>query len=536
MLKRIISILVSALLICSVFAGCGGSSGGKQTVKWMVLYANQKDTKTVEKAINKKLEKLLPGVQIELVEFVKDNWTRWMASNEQIDLAWTGYQLDMETETTMGSYMPLDELVEKYAPNVKREMKDYAEDYDTGRLNGKLYAIPNQQPLISETNYITIPAETVKYFDVDGFLAETKNSPYTTRKIYDIIDKYLDALKTNDALDTDFVGKYCDSGNLLLYLALRGIQSLVNGRLGYRIFDENGKIDENPEVVKMDEQPEFKLFTEYAKKWYDKGYINKDGSASGGQQIATISANHGGMWNDFTDENDNGDKGMRAVYDTSGNLKAYNINIEPRDYSHSYSEGAVYGSEATYLAIPKTAKYPEAAMKLINLMRDPIGEPGNDILNMAIYGFEKDSEEAKEYGVWHYTLNGDQIHSEQYIQQADAGSDYGQPHWSVGNVFLCYRTENIKDGQKEYAINYDNNIRTKFQSIASSGFVYSNKNVQTELSSINSVVSEFYGRFGKGNYESDTYKKYINKLNAAGLDKVKTDLLKQLKEQGKNFR
>lgn len=534
MFKRIMSTCLSVLMLLGLFAGCGKSGGGKQTVKWMVFYANQKDTKVVEKAINKKLDKILPGVQIEFVEFVKDNWTRWMASGEQIDLAWTGYQLEMETETEMGSYRPLEELIEKYAPNIQTEMKEFSDDYDTAKLNGKLYAIPNLQPVFNETNYITIPAETIKYFDVDGFLNETKNSPYTTRKIYEIIDKYLEALKTNDALDTDFVGKYCEPQSLLLYLAQRGICSLVNGRLGYRIYDDKGKIVENPEVIEIDMQPEFKLFMEYSKKWYEKGYINKD-SAVSGQQIATISANHGGMWNDFSDENDNGDKGMRAVYDTSGNLKAYNINIEPRDYSHSYSAGAKFGILDTYLAIPKTAKYPEAAMKLINLMREPAGEPGNDILNMVVYGFEKNSEEAKEYGVWHYTLNGDQIHSEQYIQQADAGSDYGQPHWSVGNVFLCYRTELISENQKEYALKYFREIRPKFQKIPSSGFYYSNKNVQTELSSFQSIISEFYGRFSYGTYEKDTFDQYIKKLKAAGIDKVKADLLEQLKAQGKNF-
>ncbi len=522
-LKKILCVALVGIMLFALTA-CNGDDGGVKTLKFMVNYANQRDTKIVQEALNKKLETLLPGVQIELIEVSADQFGNMIAANQQIDIGWTGYEYDMASEIRMGSYMPLDDLITDKTPNIQQEMIDYERDYDSGRgIDGKLYAIPNQQPNISETPYLIIPGEAAyNCFDVDAFLAATYASPYTTREVYDVLDKYFAALVEKGVAGSGEVGKYMEMGYVDGFLMMRGYYSMGND-IYYKIWNDDGTVVEEPVFQHVTETDAYKLWMEYAIKWHEKGYIAPsmvDGGVSGTQK-PSLSAHTNGMWFEFNDEGDDEAKGVHAETDDWGNIVEYHINIEPRDYSHSYNSGAVLGEEKTYLVIPSTAKYPQEAIQLMDLMRSPVGTPGNDFLNMLIYGFEKDSAEAAQYGVYHYTLTGDQISSEQYTQQANAGTYYGQPHWYVGNVFLAYRTQLFEEGMKEYALNYDTEIRKTFPELPTSGFVFDSKGLTTTLSNISIVVNEYGGRITwaiEGSGTNALYETYRTKLKEAGVD------------------
>ncbi len=532
-MKRIVAILLVSVMVLA-FTGCAGDEepGGVKTLVVAVTHANQRDTEIVEAALNKKLETLLPGIQIDLIEQDTDKWNYWMSSNYRVDIAWTGYAYDMSEQIRMGAYMELDDLIANYAPNIQNEMKTYALDYDTGRYtDGKLYAIPNQQPFISETPYLIIPAEVIQYFDVEGFLAETKKSPYTTRAIYEILDDYFEALVANNALNTDYVGKYMDPGYLVSLIAMRGYYDMGNG-VYYKVWNDDGTVVTTPNFQNQLDTDAYKLWMEYAARWHELGYMPPSTSIYGasGTQMCTLSGHVNGMWDEFDDPDDNEELGLHAVYDSWGNVTAYNLNIEPRDYSHSYNPGATLGAEKTYMVIPATAKYPEEAMQLLNLLRDPIGEPGNDFLNMLVYGFAKDSPEAQQYGVYHYTLDGDQITSEEYVQQASSSTTYGQPHWSVGNVYLTYRTQLITDGMKEYALEYDTATRFTFPTIPTAGFVFDKTNYIATINSISTVSTEYAARVMYGIENSGTAalaQKYREELKKAGYDNLVAEYVKQ---------
>ncbi len=535
--KRILcAILVGVMLFA--FAGCSEEEeGGIKTLKFAVNYANQRDTKVVEAALNKKLETLLPGVQIELIEIPVEQWNMWMSSNQRVDIAWTGYSFDMSEQIRMGSYQKLDDLIAKYAPNIQKEMELYIRDYESARYtDGSLYAIPNQQPFISETPYLIIPEPAYQYFNVEAFLAETAKSPYTTREIYEILDDYFEALVANGVTNTDYVGKYLEMGYVDGYLAYRGYQ-LMGNDIVYKVWNDDGTVVENPVFQHKTETDAYKLWMEYAQQWHKKGYIAPSMTDSGvsGTQMPTLSGHDNGMWNEFDDPDDNEAWGVHAVYDSWGNVTSYQLNIEPRDYRNSFDTGAILGEEKTYLVIPKTAKYAKEAIQLLDLMRAPIGEPGNDLLNMLVYGFAEGSPEAEEAGVFHYTLNGDQIHSEEYIQQASSGSSYGQPHWYVGNVFLTYRTELIPEGMKEYALKYDTETRNTFPTIPTAGFVFNTKGLTAKIDSLNTVVAEFAGRIDWGIENEGTqalYEQYVAKLKQAGVQ----DLIDAYNQQYQAFK
>ncbi len=536
MLKRIICFALAMVLAAGCLAGCAGGAGGTKTLKWAITHANQRDTQVVQKALNKKLETLLPGVQIEFVEQTTDKWSNWMSGGQSIDIAWTGYAYNMEEQIRLGAFTDLDELIAENAPNIQKEMEIYKLDYDTARYtDGKLYAIPNQQPFIEETPYLIIPAETMEYFDVDAFLAETAKSPYTTREIYEIFDDYLEAIAAVDATDTDYVGKYINIDYVRSLVGMRGYYGVFEDIYYYKMWNEDGTVVTEPELVHIYETDAYKLWAEYISKWVADGYASPSITTSGitGSQLPTISGHVNGMWNDFSNEGDDESRGIKAVYDNYGNITSYQINIEPRDGSHSYYAGAILGAEKTYMVIPFTAKYPEEAMQLLDLMRAPKGTAGNDFLNMLVYGFEQNSPEAAEYGVYHYTLNGDQIHSEEYIQQAGTSTSYGQPHWSVGNVMLTYRTELIAQGQQEYAIKFDTETRLTFPELPTSGFVFDTTALTAKITSINDVKGDYAARIDWGIEKDKTFDLMTTALaeqKKAGIEDVKAEWYKQYNE------
>ena len=535
-MKKLVCCFLSALMLfgcMTALAGCGGDNK-KVTLSWYLVTNGQKDEKLVHKEFNKQLEKLLPNTQVEFKEEIVDNWSRWMAAKKAIDIAWTGYSFNMENEISKGSYMELNDLIVKYAPNIKKEMEEYPEDYESAMVDGKLYAIPNQQPIISETSYLKIPAACLKYFDVDAFRAATAKSPYTdSDDIYQVFDKYFKDIKAAGVTGTDTVGKYMNAATVFSYIARRGYDNIGNTGLSYKAFDDNAKL------VKFEETDEYKLWCKWSAKWYEDGYIAKDvlqGEGGSGSQLPTLDAHLNEIWYGLDGAEDDAEKGLRAVYNTYDELEKYNLLIEPKDRSHVYSGTSVLGSEKTYLCIPFTAKNPERAIKLLDLLRGEKGSDVNKLLNLLVYGFEKNSEEAKKYNTYHYTLEGDCAYGADYTIQASQSSAYGVPHWQLGNVFKTYRTPNILEGQPDYALSYETYVTDDAHKTMLCGFRSNITNIETEVGNLSSVTTEFNNRLVcgvSGSGWNDIYDQMIKKFSSAGLDKVKEDVEKQIKEYKK---
>lgn len=532
MLKKVLSFVLSLCVLLSIGACLAGCNGSTSTLKWAMHWTQQADEDKVLEVVNKRLEKLLPGAKLEFTELVVDKWTQQMAAGEVIDIAWTGYEFKMLSEIKTGSFTPLDDLItEEDTPNLYKEWKEtYTEDYQSGTYKDVLYAIPNQQPIIGETPHLKIPEPLMQYFDVDAFLNATYSSPTTTRAVYDVLDKYFEKIWAAGAVDTDVVSDGIDITNLYNYLAMRGYASITGGSGStlqvYKKFND-GKV----ELKNLYETEEYMLFLEYAAKWYNKGYISKNvlvNSGASGSRLAPISAHGNGNWFDLDDP----ERGIRNVTDSDGNITQYYINIEPSDYSHNVQTSRTLGDEATYLVIPYTSKNPELAIKLLDLLRSPKGTEGNDLLNLIVYGFEKNSEEAKEYGTWHYTLEGDDLAlGKNYTIQPATNEVYGKPHWVVGNAFLTYRTPNILAGQQEYAMKYETETIKTFAKTPLYGFSFDGDSVDTELSNISSVISEYNSRLYcgvDGDGYMKTYNEYTDKLKSAGIDTVRAEVQKQV--------
>lgn len=530
-MKKILSLILSAALVGTLFSGlsgCGNKNSGK--LIWQITTVGQTDEKLVYAEFNKRLEKLLPGVQVEFKENKAERWSQQLSAGEQIDIAWTGYTYNMQKEIENDSYLSLNDYIsEKDTPNLWKEWKeDYVADYDTGSMGGKLYAIPNQQPLISETPYLKVPESCLQYFDLAGWRKAMDSSSTMTREAFEVLDSYFAKVWAANAYDTDTVAATIDINSLQHWVFRRGNAGLRkdDDDAVYDPFAENGEV----KLIHKYETAAYALAVEYAGKWYEKGYIAKDvminGSGSGAR-LSVLSAHQNGSYFNLTDDT----YLYKEVKDNDGYVERYDVMVEPSDHRWGYLSSTILGDEATYLVVPSTSKYPEQAVKLIDLLRSPKGTEGNDLLNLLVYGFEKNSPEAKEYGTYHYELEGDLAKGVDYTLQPSAACKYGKPHWSMGNVFLTYRTPDIAEGQQEYALNFEKNVKPNYKKTPLIGFEANNDGLDTIIANMkgneNGEQNQLY--CGKAGLKAPEMLKIVIKINReTGGDKLIANLQKQV--------
>ena len=530
MLKKVCSVCLALFMVFGVAlctAGCGAS---KVKLIWAGSTLGNEESEMVFEAFNKELQSVkgFENVEIDFQKQDTTNWQLWMASNTQIDIAWTGYSYDIETEINNGSYTALDEYItEENTPNIYAEKQEYSADYASGSYKGKQYLIPNQQPIANLSNILKIPVELKDYMNIDGVLNECHSNKKTTEKVYQYIDEYLAAVTKAHAIDTDTVAKYIDIQGIFKFVATRGYEFIGGDLTGaWLCYDEE---DPSAKIVNFMETDAYRLFLKYAAKWYNDGYVSPNVLVNGsesGSRSPVLNAHSTGMW--YTTENPELGEERGVTYaietDDAGNkfITMYNLLLETPE--QDWQGVSTLGSEKTYLCIPYTSKNPEIAIKLLDLLRAPVGEKGNDLLNLLVYGFEENSKYAEEYGTYHYTLEGDCAYGVDYYAQPDSSCKYGIAHWFVGNVFKTYRTPNIQAGQGDYVKKYETVDRLTHKETALCGFRVDLSEYSNVVANIQTIINEYNDTLICGidgsNYNA-TYDEMMSKINGADLAKVK---------------
>ncbi len=527
MKKRMIALLTVIVLVVTCFAGCGKGSGRK-TIYWAIIGEGCEDQSIVLDEFNERLQEYLPGFEVEFVNVW--NLSNMLSSGEQVDITWTGYARDVVSDTEKDAYIQLDDLVEEYGTNIKQEMKDYPVAYESGTYKGKLYMIPNQQPLIQESCKLIVPYELEKYMDIDALLQASHASAKTTKEVYDIMEDYFEKITAAGVVNTNTVGTSCDINAIFETIATRGYDFVGGMKGAWMCYDTT--VD-NPEIVNFFDTDEFKTFMEYAGRWYEKGYISENALVTGGSsggRASTLSAHPTSNWYGTQNEQTGQARGVVYDFDQDGNITYSNVLM---DVAENKFQGVnEYGSEASYCAIPHSAKYPEEAMQLLDLLRAPKGEPGNELLNLLVYGFEKNSEEAAETG-HHYTLEGDLAKGVDYTIQPDNSCKYGIAHWVIANVYLTYRTPNILEGQQEYAYEWVSEKQQTYRKTKLYNFRGDLSEFTTQIGNVQAAITEFkdqlvYGT--KGTNYTDTYNQMMEKIQAADIATIKNELNKQAQD------
>ena len=481
--KRLGAFGLAGLMTMSVvLTGCGSkeesgkkaeNGDGPVTVTWCVFGDKKEDQEKVMEDLNKKIEeKINVHLNLEVIpqgEF-NDKMKLKSTAGEEYDLVFTANWLNNFSENmSREAFMPIDDVVEKYGQGITESVPEWL--LDVGTVDGKLYAIPNQQV---EARQLGVAIQK-EYADKYGF-------DKTSLKDISELEPFLDEIVKNEPnlfpID-ERVKPVLEKENEIV--------TSVSGASGAITLMKKG--DESltilPSTDAMAEQ--FKMENE----WYKKGYIRKD--------IATVMDNTADV------------KANRYVCTLSTYKPGWDAEFTNRqgvEYISVPIEGAYVDSTAgseTMTAINVNSKHPEEAMKLLNLVYTD-----KEIYNELVFGMEGE----------HYEKTGD--NSIKMVEEPKY--DFGGYGWMLGNQFNAYYVP----GQVEGLWEETDKMNRESEISPLRGFVFDPSSVQSEIAQVGSVVKEYEN----GQFTAADIDKYIKerneKMEQAGLQKVVDEVQKQV--------
>jgi len=502
------------------------------TLKWYVFGTEKEGSKDVEEAFNAKLATVLPNTKVEFTyggttTTYATNWPLELAAESGMDLAWAGYMTNFLQDTKDGNLLPLDDLVAQYAPNIQADMQTFAKQYTTGVYDGQMYGIPCIQPVVKTTQYISMEADFFnKYLDSEAFIKEIRSSTKLTYKMLDIIEDGIEAAIADGYIKLGETDYTMPDG---LVFATRGY--LQFGEEKYHLwYDPSAEV---PEVMHMYELPEVQMLIDRYAKWHDLGWYSDKEILEGiaHQKIdMSPSSVYNGTWV-YADED-----GVEFIDNSAKEGRRNQVRVMLQTEDESYIGPANYGVESSYWVIPYTSKNPERAMMLIDLFHDEVGSVGNELYNLIVNGFAKDSEEHKKYGWFNYAVKKSDDGQDQVDTKArgDAPDMHSLYNWTVGNTYraLFDGTSICTIKYKEYCMSYYNDIYPTLRRTVLADMLPDTSVVGNELAAMLNVEAEYGKQLGFGTAGVDgidaLYKKALDAMYVAGLNIVKGELQDQI--------
>ncbi len=500
------------------------------TLKWYYPGAELEGTADVMKVFNEKLADLLPNTTVEVVwmenfDPYAEQWPLLLSGGEVMDIAWEGWNTPLQQDALDGNVLPLTELIYEFAPNLVKEIEIWQDDWTSVTMDGEIYAIPCVQPSANMSTQLQINESVYKYFDAYAILEEAHANDKMTAKIYDLLEDGLQAAIDDGALvvgdNTWYIGIWA-----MLELGSRGYVSLdksaMGGQLGNYFVDPKA---ETPEVMHYFELPEVRMAAERMTEWKEKGWITEAQYAEqyqdGAQDVLLGNSTLQGTWADLIDE-----KGIKMSTDDNGE-NCYTLLLDKP--GKAYKGVASFGY-ATALAIPYTSSNPERVIMLMNILRDEVGTPGNELMNLLCYGFEANSPEAAAYGWANYTA--ETVDGQLYVDTSirnGADAKHAMTNWAIANTFKTIHDGHVlttREG-KEFSLNFWTDVYPTMPECAVSGVVLDSTSITETLEAVNATLMEYRHRVRAGG-GTELLDECVEKMNQAGLENIKTELEKQI--------
>jgi putative aldouronate transport system substrate-binding protein len=231
---------------------------------------NKTDNSKVLDAVQQK-----SGVKIEKIavpnDGFKDKVNLMIASSEEFDvLDITGLSSNWSQFKEKNALMPLNDLIDKYAPNAKKYMQNGFKV--TSDKDGKIWAVPRREEF---------PMGFAPSIRTDWLKTLNMKMPTTMVEF----EAYMEAVKTKDPNKNN----KNDEIPLLSDWNLGGftadLQPFFMGASGDRYLDKDGK------VMPIYAHPAYKTMLDKIADWYAKGYIAKDFNTINGNQVKDLVIN-----------------------------------------------------------------------------------------------------------------------------------------------------------------------------------------------------------------------------------------------------
>lgn len=487
---------MAASLVAAVLAGCGkddtapaasnGSpaagtaSAGTQTlapaelVWYYPLSQLQGDQETVQAEVNKitkeKLNATVKLMPVPIGDYVQKMNTI-LAAGEKFDILWTGYLLKPEELVRKGAIQPLDALLDKYAPNVKKDVPQVM--WDGLTVDDKIYAIPNQQINGNRLGYIIQKRFVDKY-----------NLDVTKIKKFEDIEPFLEQIKQNEPNIIPFGSAFVS--------AAQGVNSdqmwVLPG------LDDHFYVKKDDPTYKLLRYPDEDLVNfKLASKWYKAGYIFKDAATAKMSdyetkgQMAVIMNNvlKPGVEAEVKSKNGGNDVVVVPITDW---------------FSNGYSA-------TTNQALSRTSANPERALMLLNLVNTD-----KQLYNLLCNGIE---------GTHYEKVSENMV-------KAKADSRY-KPNmdWIFGSVFNSY----LKEGQPANVWEETKKINATPNVNPIGAFKFNSEPVSTEIANLNAIWGEYKKGLTTGTLDFDkTWPTMYDRLKKAGEEKYVAEVTKQFNE------
>lgn len=489
--------IVAAMLAASSLAGCGsgkeesaataspaaspaasGSTAPELApveLSWYFpLPTVPADMQLVEEAVNK-LVKAKINATVKLKPQAMGDYQQKMnvvaASGEKFDIAWTSnWSFDYIKNASTGAFLPLDDLLQKYAPQVLKSMPDFV--WNATKYKGKIYGIPNYQTVTGREGFVVRKSYADKY----GL------DPAAIKK-YEDIEPFLERVKAAEPNMIPFA--YSKSSSPPIYAL--GIQSVAAGSF-IRINDPNLTVTAKIGSAESDK------YIETQRRWYKKGLINEDAAIAKTDDEVIKTGKAVSMFHTVLAAD------AAATYKTKFKEDVVIIPIT----GFSVTTNSII---TTMNAVSRTSPNPERAAMFLNLVNTD-----KEIYNLLVYGIEGK----------HYKKVSDNV------VEPVAGSGYNHnTSWVLGNTFNAYLTPD-KDQKMVDQIKKDNESATPSPLM---GFYFDPDKVSAEIAAVNSVASQ-YGSLLNSGAEDPAAKlqEYKAKTEQAGIAKIIAEAQRQLDE------
>lgn len=502
--KRIVTVMLAAAMAASI-AGCTNKPANESSSTGESASASTESSEVSESEVPEEPEEtanliwyivgggkttdhdmVMEDLNAKLVEKINAtldlrclNWGEFndqmkliTTSQEDYDLTFTSNWSNSFTDNiSRDAFLDITDLYAEYGKDIAAQVPEWLTD--VAKVNGRLYAIPNQQILAGGAG-LGIQKSLVDKYNIDV-------NDLTT---YDSLENVLEMIHENEP---DLIPISILDHNLLCESKYEG---LANGT----VYVEMG--DESFTCVGMDvaQEADMRMHND----WYKRGFIRED-VATNSDTSPYFAANK------FAIQLNVYKPGLAAEYEASQGIEfiASRIGIEAdQPFYITYDAGV-----ATMTAININSKNPVAAMKLINLVH-----ADKDVYNEIVSGIE---------GV-HYEMI-DELHMKP-ILDAEGSPKYGYPDWEIGNVFNGHLLEGKADDTWEETDKMNKEATVSLLR----GFTFDPTNVQSELAQISAVAAEFKNM----EYITDDIDQLIAdrsaKLKSAGLDRVVEEVQTQI--------
>jgi putative aldouronate transport system substrate-binding protein len=413
------------------------------------------------------------------------------AAKEKVDLEFTAPWINnYSNNVSNGSLIPLDDLLQQYAPMTWASMKPGV--WNAARVNGKIYGIINQQQFFKNWGIATLKKDLA-----DKYKITLDN----VAKLEDVT-AILKTLKDGEGFPPLQSNSDPNSSGVITWAAeYYGFDPVIeivgNCTLVGVKYD-----DKTRTAINITETTEFKKAVELVRSWRQAGYISEPKPQT--ENLAVQQAGTGGVI---------------AIHVVSPKS---NSETKSRVGWDSISKGlsplflTTAGVIATMNGISSACKDPARTMQFVELLNsDPA------FFNLITNGIEG------KHWVWVDKSKNEVGYPEGLKPDTDPY------HTGTGWMFGCAFKESYWDQDSADSKMWDATaaINAQCEPSAVLGFSFVQEPVKTEMSQITNVVNEQYIPLTQGLADPDTaLPKLQSSLKDAGLDKVIAEVQKQIND------